>query len=152
MPIKLNQDDLLKLLNSWKLEPTFQPVTAQVYIVMKIRELEVPVFFGIRSENTLLQTIAYLPYRLQKNTLNEVARVLHLLNKELDVPGFGLDEKENLMFYRTVILCPDQELNEKVLELHLATGRVAVESFMGAIEMIATGKKSVEDLYKKSNG
>ena len=152
MTIKLNQDELIKLLNKFQLEPTLQSETDQIYIVMKIADQEVPIFLGIRSEETLLQSVAYIPYQLEEKALNEVSRVLHILNRELDVPGFGLDEQQKLMFYRCVILCPDHELDEKILELYLATTRIAVESFMGAISMVASGKQTVDDFLKKKDG
>ncbi len=151
MTIKLKQDELIKLLNKFQLEPTLQSETDQVYIVMKIGEQEVPIFLGIRSEETLLQSVAYIPYQLEDKAINEVARVLHILNRELDVPGFGLDEQQKLMFYRCVILCPDHVLDEKILELYLATTRIAVESFMGAISMVASGKKTADELLKKKD-
>lgn len=148
MPIALTQNHLIQLLNSWNFNPVYEKESDQIYIFLKIAHYEVPVFFGIRSGDQLLQTIAYLPFQLLDLHLGQVARLLHLLNRELDMPGFGMDEVQKLLFYRIVIPCINKELNEKVLELQLATTKVAIETFMDAIAMVLTGKGKVEDLLK----
>ncbi len=150
MSVKLSQQAILKVLNDLKLSPVWQQETEQVYIVLEIAKREVPIFFGIRSGNTLLQTIAYLPYDLPKTTFGQVARMLHLLNREIDMPGFGMDESQNLMFYRCVLPCLNGEFNEKLLEIALATTRVVCETFMDAIAMIAGGTTTVDAVVEET--
>ncbi len=151
MSIPLNQNALLQFLNQKDFHPLFQKETDQTYLVMNIGEYEVPLFFLIRSENSLLQTLAYLPYQLQEKTLGETARLLHLLNKELDMPGFGLDEKEDLMFYRCVIPCVDGKISEELLLTYISCTRLACETFMGAIGTILSGSASIDELLKGKN-
>jgi len=146
--IHLAQNDLLQWLNQKNFSPLFQKETDQIYIVMNINGHEVPAFFGIRSEGHILQIIAYLPFELFPSTLGESARLLHILNKELDLPGFGMDEKEKLIFYRSVIPCLSQEVDEQILEMTLATMRIACETFMGAISAIISGNVKVDQLKK----
>lgn len=150
--VKLSQDALLKLLNERKLNPVFQQENDQIYVLMIINKHEVPIFFGIRSEKTLLQTIAYIPFELTSKSKGEVARLLHLLNYQMDMPGFGMDEEQRLMFYRLVIPCPESELDERFLNLFLATTRVAVETFMGAIAMVAAGSVDLDTMKKGPQG
>lgn len=148
MPVQLSQNAVLKVLNGMQLNPLWEQGSDQIYILLTIAQREVPIFFGLRGNNTLLQTIAYLPYDLQDPTKGEVARLLHAVNKEIDMPGFGMDEAQKLMFFRSVIPCPNGELNEKLLELYLATTRIACETFMDAIAMTAAGLSSTEQVLQ----
>ncbi len=149
MNFDLNQNNLLKYLNELKLKPILQKQTNQIYIEMKILNSDVPVFFDIRSENAFLHTIAYLPYQLQKKTLHEAARMLHHLNRELDMPGFGMDEQEKLMFYRCMIPCLNKKIDEQLLNVYLSTTRVACETFMQGISSIVTGGLTVDEMFSK---
>jgi len=148
MSFDLNHDSLLKYLNKLELEPTFQKETDQIYILMKIKGVDVPIFLGIQQDSSLLQILAYLPYQLHQEALGEVARMLHLLNKQLDMPGFGMDENEKLMFFRCVIPCPGDKVNEELLGMYIGTLRLACDTFMYAIGTIAAGTKKVDDLLK----
>lgn len=148
--MKLTEEALIKQLNEWELKPTYQKETGQTYITMKVKEFEVHVFFGIRSESTLLQIVAYLPYNLNPKTLPQVARLFHMLNKELDVPGFCIDEENDLMFYRLVMPCLGQEYDPKLLNLYLGTTRMAVDTFIQAIAMIVSGSTTIEQVLKDS--
>ena len=102
----------------------------------------------MRAEGNLLQTIAYLPYELNEKAASDVARLLHLLNREVDIPGFGMDELQKLMFFRCVIITTDGKLDPKLLDIYLATTRIACETFMEAIATMAGGKTSVDAVLK----
>lgn len=147
--IKLSQDSIVKLLNERNLQPIYQKENDQTYIVMNIKSQEVPVFFGIRSNNSLLQMIAYIPFELHQKTLTEVCRLFHILNREVDMPGFGVDEIEMLMFYRLVIPCVNGEFDERLLNLSLATTKVAIETFIGVITMVLAGQVTVDHFLKE---
>lgn len=107
--VQLAQNALLQVLKEMKLDPIWQKETDQIYVLLTIAKREVPIFFGLRGGNTLLQTIAYLPYDLPQKSIGQVARLLHLLNRDIDVPGFGIDEEQRLMFFRCVIPCIEGE-------------------------------------------
>lgn len=148
MSFDLSQNALLKYLNDQELKPVFQKETSQIYLIYEINNTEVPVFLGIRQESSLLQILAYLPYQLHEKAFGDTARMLHLLNKELDMPGFGMDEKEKLIFYRSVIPCLDAKVSSQLLNMHLATTRLACETFMYAIGVIASGTVSADEMMK----
>src|ERR1700722_5992510 len=118
--IKLTEDSLYKLLKEKNLKPIFEKQSKSTYLNMSIKGVEVPIFFAVRGEGNLLQTIAYLPYELNPGAVGDVARLLHLLNREVDIPGFGMDETQKLMFFRCVIICVDAKLDPKLLDIYLA--------------------------------
>ncbi len=146
MNFPLNHEKLEQFLKKLELDPTFQEETEQVYILLKIKEIDVPVFFGIRTESSLLQLIAYLPYQLHEEKFGEVARMLHLLNKQLDMPGFGMDEKQKLMYFRCIVPCPGDQVDENLLGMYIGTLRLACDTFMHAIGAIASGTHKVDDI------
>jgi hypothetical protein len=146
--IKLTEDSLYKLLVEKNLKPIFEEQSKSTYLNMKVKGQEVPVFFAVRAEGNLLQTIAYLPYELHEKAVGDVARLLHILNREVDIPGFGMDETQKLMFFRCVIIGVDGMLDPKLLDIYLATTRIAVETFMEAIATMAGGKTTVDAVLK----
>jgi hypothetical protein len=148
MAFEITQDSLFHFLKEKNYAPSLDQDSGQVYVVMNFTKYDIPIFFGIRGEGRLLQTIAYLPFEVKTNTLAQVARLLHILNKKVDMPGFGMDESQKLLFYRCVVPCMNGQLNGKLLELYLGTSRVACETFINAIALVAMGSATVEDALK----
>lgn len=148
MTFDFNVNALISYLRENTLQPELQKETGQVFIVYKMQEYDVPVFFLMRHESSLLQIVAYLPYRLPEKTLGEAARMLHILNRELDMPGFGMDESEKLMFYRSVLPCPAGKIDKHLFNMCLGTTRIACDTFMHAIGMVISGTMSVDEVMK----
>ena len=148
MTFDFNAHALITYLRENTLQPELQKETGQVFITYKISGYEVLVFFLIRAESGLLQMVAYLPYRLPEKSLGETARLLHIFNRELDMPGFGMDEGEKLMFYRSVLPCMDNKVDKRLFNMYLGTTRIACETFMHALGQIVAGGVSVDDLLK----
>ena len=123
----------------------------QIVCMLKIDDNEIPLFVNVLHES-ILQMIVYLPYELKPDGLGEIARFLHLINKQLDVPGFGLDENVNMVFYRAVVPCLNPEIDEKLIEAYLSTVIVACRSFMGSIAALANGNvSSMEQALRASH-
>lgn len=138
-----------KFLETEGLKPTFQSDNHVVFITMTIEKQDVPIFFAFISGNTLLQSITYLPLQMTEKTRGDVARLLHFLNKEIDLPGFGLDEKEKLIFYRSVIPVIDGEISEKWVKINLAAAKHVCETFMMAIALINSGTATLDAVMQK---
>ena len=113
---------------------------------MTIPEGEVPVFVRPITEGQLLQTVAYLPMKIESKAFGELARLLHAMNKDLDVPGFGVDEEAQLVFFRCVLPCPDHKLDIVLLDAFLKTTELACKSFVHAIAAVASGKKTFDEI------
>ena len=112
-----------------------QAENKQIHIMLKVGDQEVPLFVGILHE-ALVQMIAYLPYEMKEGSMGDVARFLHHLNKELDMPGFGMDEKAGLLFYRLVIPCLKPEVEEELIDAHLKTLERAIQSVLEGISAV----------------
>lgn len=149
MTAELNLNGLLKFLNEKDLKPALESEKGQIYIKSVIRDREVPTFFGIISEGLILQLVTYLPFMMQTETVSELARLLHYLNREIDMPGFGMDEKNGFIFYRLVMPSLDKTFNEKLLELYIGTSKMICETFIDAIDKVLKGTSNVDDLAKQ---
>lgn len=149
MTINFDTHALLSFLKEKDLKPELQKETEQIFIAMDIQGHEVPVFFVFREESQLLQTVAYLPYQLHAKTFGEVARMLHMLNRELDMPGFGLDESEKVLFFRCVIPCTNKKIDTQLLNMYLGTTKIAIDTFLQAIGVIVSGMTTVDEVLKQ---
>lgn len=147
IPLKLN-DVLSHLKKERKAE--LQEEHKQISFTITIKDKEVPVFVGVLHES-LLQIIAYLPYELQEKAFGEVARFLHIINKELDMPGFGMDEGGKLVFYRLVIPCLKPEIDPELIDAHLRTVNVACQTILEGIEAAADEKSPLAKAARVSH-
>lgn len=144
-----NNASLIAFLTEHHLNPCMQEESGLPYISYPVQGYEIIVFFLLRQESHLLQIMAYLPFKLPKATVSETARMLHILNKELDMPGFGMDEEEELVFYRSVIPCPLRQIDKKLFQTYLTTSRFACTTFLQAIKLLASGEISLHQLIEK---
>lgn len=150
MTFDLNLNALLEHLRESELQPELQKEHNQIFITYQLKGQDVPVFFLIQEKTNILQIVAYLPYQLHATTFGEVARMLHILNREMDLPGFGMDESEKLLFYRSVIPCFEGRVHKELFNMYLAATRLACDTFMHAIAMIASGTMKVDEALKKN--
>jgi len=147
IPLKV-KDVLNHLKTNHKAE--LQEEHQQISFTLDIKGKEVPVFVGILHDS-LLQIIAYLPYELQEKAYGEVARFLHIINKELDMPGFGMDESGKLVFYRLVIPCLSAEIDEKLIDAHLNTVNIACQTILEGIEAASDEKSPLAKAARVSH-
>ncbi len=117
--IPLNLDQILEHLRRKNYDAKLQSETNQIYFIHKAGQLEFPIFFRIFEKGDLLQLLAFIPSNFKEGTQTEVARLLHLINKELDIPGFGMDEKEGVIFYRSMLPAFDKKIDPNLLESFL---------------------------------
>ncbi len=148
--MKVTQYTLLDYLKKKQLDPQVQEETQQIFSIWKTDGREFPLFIRSLNDGELLQLLAFIPCNLSQETLNDVSRLLHMLNKELDLPGFCIDELSLTAFYRIVLPTLKGELDEKVLDAILNTMEVVCKSFSPAIETVAHGAMTFEEVLKKA--
>jgi hypothetical protein len=146
--IHLKLEDLLRHLKKTH-EAELQKENKQIAIMLKIDQQEVPLFVGVLHD-TLVQMIAYLPFEIKADSIAEVARFLHLLNKQLDLPGFGMDEQASLLFYRAVIPCLKPEVDAELFDAYLRTLQNAVHTVLEGIKQAGDGKSPIAQAAKIS--
>jgi len=142
--------DLLDFLKNKDYDAQIQKETDQIYIILKISEREFPLFIRIMGEGGLVQLMVFFPCNIKAEAVSDLARLLHTLNKELDIPGFGMDEKAGVAFYRCMIPTIDNQFNESVLEGFLNSVKIVCETFSPAVEAVAFGATTFDELLKKA--
>jgi hypothetical protein len=130
-------------------QPQLQKETNQVYIIFKQEGRDFPLFFRIFEGGELLQLLIFIPCSLRKTAANDLARLLVYLNKELDIPGFGMDESSSLVFFRVMIPAYDGGIPEKILDSMLSSIRTICQTFAPVVAAVATGTNTFEDVLKK---
>lgn len=170
--IDLTPDSLLSFMRKNKYEADIQGETQQVYTVLKIKGREYPIFLRIFEEGHLLQILAFIPSHLQPNEdyikelkeghgersrsaqqqaiISDLARFLHLLNKELDIPGFGMDEIAGVVFYRLMLPSSKKKIDPELLSAFLKTVDQVCQMFSNPIEALSSGQMSLDEVLAKA--
>lgn len=149
--IQLSLDSLFNFLTKTGLDVKRQPETNQLYILFKIHDQEFPLFIRIMEEGELLQLLAFMPISLEEKTNPELARLLHLFNKEIDIPGFGMDENSKVAFYRTVLPATENKISGEIVAGYINSIKVICETFFPVVVAVVTGSASYADIVKKAN-
>jgi hypothetical protein len=147
--LNLKVDDLYNFLIKEQFPVQIKKETQQIYMVFKIENREFPVFIRVFPGGDLLQLISFIPCNLKAAFFGELARLLHMLNKELDIPGFGMDENANLIFYRAMIPAIEKQVNEEHVKRYIHSIEQILKNFAALIAMVAFGATSFEEVRKK---
>lgn len=148
--IALSFENIQKHLKKKNIEAEKQAETNQLYVVLKIAEREFPLFIRIFEGGELLQLLTFLPCNTKPSTLADTARLLHLLNKELDVPGFGMDEDSSTVFYRCMIPVQKAQLDEVLFDAYMNSIELVCRSFAPVVVAVAFGAATFEEILKKA--
>jgi hypothetical protein len=148
--INLKLDAILEYLTKKGVPAQLQDETNQIIIIFKIGDREFPLFIRIFEGGELLQLLAFIPCNMKKSTFADTGRLLHLLNKELDIPGFGQDEDTAVVFYRCMLPIQNQQLDEAVFDAYLNSIQLVCKSFSPVIAAVAYGSSTFEEILQKA--
>jgi hypothetical protein len=162
-------DSLLQFLKKNDYAADIQEDTQQVYTILKINRKEYPLFLRVFDEGHLLQLLVFIPCSLdiseqatpptepplessseRKAVVGDLARLLHLLNKELDIPGFGMDEIAGVVFYRLMLPTPKKKIEEELLLAFLKTIDHVCQMFTPPIEAVSSGHMTLDQILAKA--
>lgn len=149
--MKVNEHNLLQALKKMNLDGKVQKETNQIYVVLKHDEREYPLFIRDLHDGELLQLLCFIPCYVEQNKVAETSRFLHMLNKELDMPGFCFDETSMTIFYRLILPALNKEFQESSFEAFVNTANMVCKSFGTVIEALAIGAMSLEEILKKAS-
>jgi hypothetical protein len=142
-------DHIYSFLKDQGYEPQKQTESHQVFYSIKQEKGEFPVFLRIFENTNALQLIAFLPCTVKKEALDGLGRLLHRLNKEIDLPGFGLDEDSGLVFYRLMITPQNGQIPEEILKHSLKAAENVLDSLSMVAMAVATGIASYQEVLDK---
>lgn len=142
-------NSLMKFLKQKEYEPVYQKETDQIYILFKVGNHDFPLFFRVFDGGNILQLLLFFPMQVPQERLNAVARLLHYLNKEIDIPGLGMDENVGLVFHRIMIPTATQKIDQDLLDSLVKTAPKIAEQFFGTILGTTNSKDSFEVILKQ---
>ena len=148
--IELNLSVLLKYLRDKQYDAQLQKETQQIYIILKIARKEFPLFIRIFEQSDLLQLLVFMPVNIKPGMHGDLARLLHHLNKELDIPGFGMDETAGVAFYRCMLPALDKKIEETMLDAFLKSIMVICESICPPVFAVANGTATYNEVLNKA--
>lgn len=149
--ITVSLDSLLEFLQKHQYNAKMQSETSQVYTILKVSNQDFPLFMRIYSESDLLQLLVFFPCELKKHSTADLARLLHMLNKEIDIPGFGMDEIAGAVFYRLMIPIQNKKISEDLLKSLLETIERVCKMFATPIQAVSYGTTTLDEILRKSN-
>lgn len=146
---KLTLENVKKFLLEKNYDIKYQKETNQLFLLQNIKGHEFPLFIRVYEEGDLLQMILFIPVVIKPGAEGDLARLLHTLNKEIDIPGFGMDESSNIVFYRVMLPSFNKEIEEDLIAMFMDTLPMVAQSFTPVITTAATGAATYEQIMKK---
>lgn len=150
MSIALTHDTLLDYLRGKNFEPEIQSETKQIVAEMIVGREKHPFFVKMDSTSGIIQLLVFLPYELKPSAAPDVARLLLYCNKEIDLPGFGVDETANVVFYRCVLVGTKDEIAIELLDKVITAIPKLCEAFFPLITMAMGGKIKFDTILEKA--
>ncbi len=149
--MKVNEHNLLQSLKALNIDAKVQPETKQIYFIFEHEKAQFPLFIRELHDGELIQVLSFIPITVQKEHAIDLGRLLHMLNKELDMPGFCLDESSMTVFYRLMMPTLKKEFHPELLEALINTSQMVCKSFATVIEALASGAMSLDEILKKAH-
>jgi hypothetical protein len=146
----LNKDKLLLHIKKKGFSAEHQPETDQISVMLNIDGNDFPLFIRILPQGPVLQLLVFIPCQLQAKSLPDLARLLHLLNKEMDVPGFGLDETANVVFYRVTIPALNNKIDMTLFDTYISSIQLICRSFTPVISNVSQGIMTFASVLQKA--
>ena len=148
--LSMKLSSILSYLKKNNYPAEIQEETQQIFMMLKLADKEYPAFVRVYDEGHLIQLLAFIPVSLEPEVVPDMARLLHLLNKELDVPGFGMDEIAGAVFYRLMLPAFQKKIEEDLLLAYLKTIEHVCKMFATPIEAVAHKLLTLEEIIQKA--
>lgn len=148
--LKVAQHSIFEALKKLDYKPQIQEETSQIYMIFRHERREFPLFVRILHEGELMQLLTFIPCNVKPSQVADLARFLHMVNKELDMPGFCVDEASMTVFYRLMLPALKKEVSQELFEAFLSTSFLICKTFSPVIEAIAAQAMTLEEVLKKA--
>ncbi len=148
--MKLSNTELISSLDKFGLKASVQENTNQLLAKFSQGGYEYPTFIRQLNGGNLLQILTFIPCSIDNEAFFDLSRLLHMINKELDMPGFCCDEESKTVFYRVVIPCINSQVDEPLLHAYLNTMQQVCGMFGTIVHAIAIKAMSLEEMMSKA--
>lgn len=137
--IQLNIQTILQHLRDKGIDAQFQQQHGQIHFAANADGRHFPLFLRVDPHERILQTILFLPCALSASAAPDAARLLAYINKEIDMPGFGMDEATRIIHYRCTLPTLTGTIDSDVLDHILALMPRISSVFFRSISAVASG-------------
>jgi len=148
--MELTNDNLIKALDKLGLKVEVQEKTDQLYGTFSNNGYDYPIFVRQLEGGNLLQMLTFVPCTIEEKSSVDLNRLLHMINKELDMPGFCVDEDSKTVFYRVVIPCIDKKIDEALFQAYFQATKHVCNMFGTIIHAISVNAMSLEEMMSKA--
>lgn len=146
--VSIERDALLKFLKENEYDAHDKPEQGQILVNIKVDKYDFPLYLHPFLDGELIQIITFIPCRVEEESFPDLARLLHLLNKDMDMPGLCMDEPSKSVFYRCMAPAFGKVMLKSALFAYLNTSHNVVNAFAPVIAAIGSGKVSYDDVVK----
>lgn len=146
--LALNPEEIVEYLKRQDLPAVLQKETNQPYFIHNMEEGEFPVFFRIYEKQAYLQVLTFFPMKFSKEKYNTLARLLNQINNDIDIPGFGMDEKMNVVFHRLMIPSVDGKIDSSIIKKYLLAIQQLCKHFGKVIRKTIQSNMTFEEIMK----
>lgn len=95
-----------------------------------------------------VQFLFTFPFKMKPEAAQQVGSVLHFLNRQIDLPGFEMNEVDDLIYYRHALLVRDNGIDKRVFQGTLGMMMLVLDLFSETIERVAAGEMTFDDLLR----
>jgi hypothetical protein len=148
--MKLSNTELISSLDKFGLKASVQENTNQLLAKFSQNGYEYPTFIRQLNGGNLLQILTFIPCSIDNDAFYDISRLLHMINKELDMPGFCCDEETKTVFYRVVIPCINSQVDEPLFHAYLNTMQHVCGMFGTIVHAIAIKAMSLDEMMSKA--
>jgi hypothetical protein len=148
--IKTTAEDIISYLQENKYNAELQKDTGQVSVILSISGREFPLFLRPLEGSELLQLLVFIPTKIKSGTYDDLARLMHMINKELDIPGFGMDEQSETCFYRLMLPTLDNQIDRRILDSYLKSIQLICEQIAPTVIVVANGIATYKEILRKA--
>jgi hypothetical protein len=148
--MNIDKKSLIDTLGSMGLKAEEQEGSTQLMAKLKENGNEYPMFVRQLEGGNLLQLMTFVPCTIEKDSFFDLSRLLHMLNKELDMPGFCCDEDSRTVFYRIVIPCLSKKIDENLLKAYISTTKEICGMFGTIVQAVAINAMTLEEMMQKA--
>ncbi len=104
---------------------------------------------GIKSKKKNyqeLQLIVKLPFNILDAYIPDLARLILILNKGMELPGFELSEIDRLVFYRHAFVISEDALDKRIMLSLMGMITLLLDTFTETLEAVAIGSKTLQQI------
>jgi hypothetical protein len=141
----LTNTSIIQSLKERGIEAHLQKETGQVLIQRTIDGVDFPFFLKILPTGPFIQCVSFIPYELPEEVSLEFLSLLHFINRQIDLPGFGYDELSKYSFLRYNIPAFNNEIDGDTVKGILLRMEKLLELFAGFVLSVAQDPSSYSE-------